>query len=89
MVVKTDKGIAVAIQHVPENGQGDVLRIGTDLWNALFPTTVRASEGPLAVSVGLLQSHSRTARRGASLSPSVICCAAPNKDVQVSRRLLV
>jgi hypothetical protein len=87
MAVKTDKGIAVVIQHVPEDCQGDVLQIGTALWNALFPTSVRASEGPLAVSVGLLQSHTRTGRRGASLSPSVVCWAAPSKDVQVSCRL--
>lgn len=78
----------MAIQHVPEDSQSDVLRIGTDLWNALFPTAVRASEGPLTVSVGLLQSHTRTARRGAFLFPSVVCCAALSKAVQVSYRLL-
>jgi hypothetical protein len=85
MTVKTNKGIAVAIQHVHEESEGEFLRIGTDLWNALSPTSVR--EGPLSVSVGLLQPHTATGKRGASLPPSVVCWAVPSKDVQVSYRL--
>jgi hypothetical protein len=85
MAVKSDKGIAVAIQHVPEDSEGQILQIGTGLWNALFPTSER--EGPLTVSVGLLQSHTGTGKRGASLSPSLVCWAVPSKDVQVSYRL--
>lgn len=85
MALKSNKGIAVDIQHVPEDSEGDVLRIGTDLWNTLFPISAR--EGPFTVSVGLLQSHIGAEKRVASLSPSVICWAVPSKDVQVSYRL--
>ena len=42
MAVRTNKGIAVAIEHVPEGGEGDILQIGADLWNALVPTLLRA-----------------------------------------------
>jgi hypothetical protein len=81
MAAKPNKGFAVAIQHVPED-QGQFLQIGTDLWTALFPTSVL--EGPLTVSVGLLQSRIGTGKCGASLFPSVICWAVPSRAVQVS-----
>lgn len=87
MALKSNKGIAVDIQHIPEDSEGDVLRIGMDLWNTLFPNSAR--EGPVAVSVGLLQSHTGTEKRGTSFSPSVICWAVPSKDVQVSYKLRV
>ena len=81
MAAKSNKGIAVAIQHVPDDNEGDVVRIGIDLWNMLFPIPER--EGPFTVSVGLLQSHTGTGR-----SQSVVCLAVPSKDdVQVSYRL--
>ncbi len=85
MAVKSNKGIAVAIQHVPEESENDVLRIGTDLWNALFPTSVY--EGPRTVSVCGLRSHTGSGRHGYSLSPSVVCWTVPSKDVQVSCRV--
>ena len=84
MALNNNKGIAVTIQHVPEDNEGDVLRIGTDLWNALVPTS---NEGPLTVAVGLLQSHTGTGRHGTSLFTSVACWAVPSKDIQVSDRL--
>jgi len=82
MAVRTNKGIAVAIEHVPEGGEGDILQVGADLWNALVPTLLR--EGRIAVSVGLLQSHIETGKRGASLFPSAVCWAVQSKDIQVS-----
>ena len=85
MALKSNKGIAVDVQHVPEDNEGDVLRIGIDLWNTLFPISAR--EGPLTVSVGLLRSHTGAEKRVASRSTSVICWAVPSKDVQVSYRL--
>jgi len=86
MAVKSNKGIAVAIQHLPEESESDLLCIGTDLWNALFPTSVL--EGPRTVSVDLLQSHIGTGRPGAPLFLSVVCWAIPSKDVQVSYSLV-
>ncbi|KAI0003309.1 P-loop containing nucleoside triphosphate hydrolase protein [Russula compacta] len=85
MVIKTNKGIAVAIQHVSGDGAGDVLQVGTGLWNAIVPTSVRGPEGPIAVSVGLLQSHTGAGNRGgASLFQSVTCWAVQSKDVQTT-----
>lgn len=88
MAIKTNKGIAVAIQHVSGDGTGDVLQVGTGLWNAIVPTSVRGPEGPIVVSVGLLQSHAGAGKRGgASLFQSVTCWAVHSRDVQVSDRL--
>jgi hypothetical protein len=88
MVVKGNKGVAVAIQHVLEESEGDTLRIGTDLWNVLLPpTSGSVHDGPVTVSVGLLQSHTGSGGRGASFFQSVVCWAVHSKDVQVSCRL--
>ena len=84
MAVKTNKGITVAIEHITEDGKGDILQVGTDVWNALVLTP--ACEGPITVSVGLL--HVESGIRGVSLSQSVVCWAVPNKGVQVSDKLL-
>jgi hypothetical protein len=84
MAITTNKGTAVAIEHIPEGGKGNILQVGADLWNALVPTSLR--EGRIAVSVGLLQSHTETGNRGASLSPSVACWAVQSEDIQVSDR---
>lgn len=83
MAVKTNKGITVAIEHIPEDGNDDILQVGTDVWNALVPTP--ACEGPITVSIGLR--HIETGKRGVSLSQSVVCSAVPSKDVQVSDKL--
>ena len=89
MAVKSNNGIAVAIQHVPEGCEGDTLRIGTDLWNVLLPpTSGSVHDGPITVSVSLLQSHIGSGSRGASFSQSVIYWAVHCKDVQVSYRLV-
>jgi hypothetical protein len=82
MAVKTHKGISVAIERLPEDNQDEILKVGTDVWNALVPTHAR--EGPIAISVSLLQSHVET---GTSLPSSVVCSAVSSKDVQVSDRL--
>jgi hypothetical protein len=88
MAVKSNKGVAVAIQHVPEESEGDTLRIGTDLWDVLLPTTSGSvHDEPITVSVGLLQSHTGSGSRGASFFQSVICWAVRSKDVRVSNRL--
>jgi hypothetical protein len=88
MAVKSNNGVAVAIQHVPEEGEGDTLRIGTDLWNVLLPpTSGSVNDGPITVSVGLLQSHTGLGSRGASFFQSVVCWAIRSKDVRVSYRL--
>jgi hypothetical protein len=86
MAVKTPKGISVAIERLPGDGKDEILKIGTDVWNALVPTFIR--EGPIAVSVSLLQSHAEIGKRLTSLLSSVVCSAVPSKDVQVSDRLL-
>jgi hypothetical protein len=78
MAINTNKGIVVTIDHLPDDSKGDILKIGTDLWNALVPTTVR--EGPIAISVSALRSH--IVKSGA-----VVCSATPSKDVEVSNRL--
>jgi hypothetical protein len=83
MVVKTNKGIPVAIEHIPEDGKDDILQVGTDVWNALVPTP--AYEGLITVSIGLR--HVETGKRGTSLSQYVVCSAVPSKDVQVSDKL--
>ena len=70
----------MAIEHVLEDDKGDILQVGTDVWNALVPTP--ACEGPITVSVSLL--HVETGRHGVSLSQSVVCSAVHSKDVQVS-----
>jgi len=78
----------VAIQHVPEESEGDILKIGTDLWNVLLPpTSGSVHDGPITVSVGLLQSHTVSGSREASFFQSVVCWAVHSKDVQVSYRL--
>jgi hypothetical protein len=88
MAVKSNKGVAVAIQHVPEESEGDTLRIGTDLWNVLLPpTSGSVHDGPITVSVGLLQSHIGSGSRVASFFQSVVCWAVHSKDVRVSYRL--
>ncbi len=85
MAVKNNKGTAVAIEHLPEDGKDDILKIGTDVWDALVPNLVH--EEPIAVSVGLLQPRTETGKHGAHPSSSVVCSAVPSKDVQVSDRL--
>lgn len=88
MAVKCNKGVAVAIQYVPEESEGDTLRIGTDLWNVLLPpTSGSVYDGPITVSVGLLQSHTVPGSRGASFLRSAVFWAVHSKDVQVSYRL--
>jgi hypothetical protein len=89
MAVKYNKGVAVAIQHVPEESEGDTLRIGTDLWDVLLsPTSGSVHDGPITVSVGLLQSHTGFGSHVASSVRSVVCWAVRNsKDVRVSNRL--
>ena len=85
MAVKSKKGISVAIQHVPEENEGGILRIGTDLWDVLLPpTSGSVHDGPITVSVGLLQSHTGSGSRGTSFFQSVICWAVQSEDVQVS-----
>jgi hypothetical protein len=85
MVVKSNKGVAVAIRHVLEESEGDTLRIGTDLWNVLLPpTSGSVHDGPITVSVGLLQSHTGSGSRGTSFFQSAVCWAVHSKDVQVS-----
>jgi hypothetical protein len=87
MAVKSNKGVAVAIQHVPDESKGDTLQIGTDLWNVLLPpTSDSVYDGPITVSVGLLQSHTGSGSHGASFFQSVVCWAVRSKDVQVSYR---
>ena len=85
MAVKNNKGISVAIEHLPEDGKDDILKVGTDVWNALVPNLVH--EEPIAVSVGLLQPRTETGKHGARPSSSVVCSAVPSKHVQVSDRL--
>ena len=85
MAVKNNKGISVAIEHLPEDGKEDILKVGTDVWNALVPNPVH--EEPIAVSVGLLQPRTETEKNGARPSSSVVCSAVPSKDVQVSDSL--
>lgn len=88
MAVKCNRGVAVAIQHVPKESEGDTLRVGTDLWNVLLPTTSGSvHDGPITVSVSLLQSYTGSGSRGASFSQSVVFWAVHSKDVQVSYRL--
>jgi len=90
MAVKRNKGVAVDIQYIPEESEGDTLRIGTDLWNVLLPPTSLATsvhDGPITVSVGLLQSHTVPGSRGASFLRSAVFWAVHSKDVQVSYRL--
>ena len=83
MAIKTNKGITVAIEPMPDDGKDDILQVGTDVWNALVPTP--ECEGPITVSVGLLQAE--TGKRGVTLSQVVVCSAVPSKDVQVSDEL--
>ena len=85
MAVKSNKGTVVAIEHLPEDGKDHILKVGTDLWNALVPSLVH--EEPIAVSVGLLQPRTETGKHGARRSSSVVCSAVPSKHVQVSDRL--
>jgi hypothetical protein len=88
MAVKSNKGVAVAIQRVHEESESDTLRIGTDLWNVLLPpTSGSVLDGPITVSVSLLQPHTRSGSHGDSFFQSVICWAIHSKDVQVSYRL--
>ena len=80
----------MTIHHVPEESEGDTdtLWIGTDLWNVLLPpTSGSVHDGPITVSVGLLQSHTGSGSRVASFFQSVVCWAVHSKDVQVSSRL--
>ncbi|KAF8497120.1 AAA-domain-containing protein [Russula emetica] len=85
MAVKSNKGVAVAIQHVPEESEGDTLQIGIDLWNVLSPpTSGSVHDGPITVSVGLLQSYTGSGSRGASFFQSVVCWAVHSKDVQTA-----
>ncbi|KAI0290473.1 P-loop containing nucleoside triphosphate hydrolase protein [Russula brevipes] len=79
MAVRTSKGIAVTIEHIPEDVGGDVLQVGTDIWTAVVPTALR--EGPIAVSVCLKQSHTRT---GKYLLSSVTCWAISSKEIQAA-----
>ncbi|KAI9510375.1 AAA-domain-containing protein [Russula earlei] len=84
MAVRNSKGFSVAVQHVPEVGEGDIVQVGADLWNVLVPSSQHEDEAPLAISVGLLRSHIETGNHGSSLSPSVVCWAVPSKDVQTT-----
>ena len=84
MAVKTKNCVSVTIEHLPESGKSDgVLQVGSDLWNAVFPASAR--NGPIAVSVGLLQTHADNGRSDPSISLSVTCWAVLGEDVQVSR----
>jgi hypothetical protein len=88
MAVKSNKGVAVAIQHLTEEIEGDTLRIGTDIWNVLLPPALGSvHDGLITVSVGLRQSHSVSESREASFFQSVVCWAVHGKDVRVSYRL--
>ena len=88
MAVKSKKGVAVAIQHVPEESEGDTLRIGVDLWDVLLPpTSGSVHDGRITVSVSLLQSHTGSGSREVSFCQSVVCWAVRSKDVRVSYRL--
>ena len=85
MAVKTKSCVSVTIEHLPEGGKSDnVLHVGSDLWNAVAPAST--PNGPIAVSVGFLQTHADNGRGDSSISLSVTCWAVPgDKDVQVSR----
>ena len=88
MAVKSNNGVAVAIQHVPDESKGDTLQIGTDLWDVLMPqTSDTVHDGPITVSVGLLLSHAGSGSHGASFFQSVVCWAVRSTDVQVSYRI--
>ncbi|KAI9456224.1 AAA-domain-containing protein [Lactarius psammicola] len=62
MAVKTKNNwVSVTIEHLPKGGKSDdVLQVGSDLWNAVAPAARR--NGPIAVSVGLLQTHTDNGR---------------------------
>jgi hypothetical protein len=82
MAIKTKSRVSVTIEHLPGNGKGgDVLQVGSDLWNAVSPSSAR--NGPIAVSVGLLQTHADNGRSDPSISLSVTCWAVPGEDIQV------
>ncbi|KAH8983609.1 hypothetical protein EDB86DRAFT_2833909, partial [Lactarius hatsudake] len=83
MTVKTKSCVSVTIEHLLEGGKSDdVLQVGSDLWNAVAPAS--ASSGPIAVSVGLLQTRTDNGRGDPSISLSVTCWAVPGKDVQTA-----
>lgn len=84
MAVKANGGVAVTIERLADGGDGGVLQVGNDLWRAIVPVSARDTSGPIAVSVGLLQSRTERGKRETSLSPSVACWAVPGEDVQVS-----
>jgi hypothetical protein len=84
MAVKTNGDVAVTIERLADGGDGGVLQVGNDLWRAIVPVSARDTNGPIAVSVGLLQSRTGRGKRETSLSPSVTCWAVLGEDVQVS-----
>jgi hypothetical protein len=86
MAVKINRGVSVTIERLAEGGEDGVLRVGNDLWTALVPASARDTSGPIAVSVGLLQSHTERGKRETSLLPSVACWAVLGEYVQVSYR---
>jgi hypothetical protein len=86
MAVKTSKGVVVTTEPLAEGCEDGVLRVGYSLWRALAPVSARDTGGPIAVSVGLLRSHTEKWKRETSLLPSVLCWAVLGEDVQVSYR---
>jgi hypothetical protein len=85
MAIKTKSCVSVTVEHLPlpEGGKcDDVLQVGNDLWNAVVPASAR--NGPVAVSVDLLQTHADNGRTDPSTSLSLTCWAVQSDDVQVS-----
>lgn len=86
MAIKTKSCVSVTIEHLPEGGKSDhILQVGSDLWNAVVPVSAR--NGPIAMSVDLLQTHADNGRNKPSTSLSLTCWAVPSEDVQVSHAL--
>ena len=83
MAIKTKSCVSVTIEHLPESGKSDhILQVGSDLWNAVVPASAR--NGPITMSVDLLQTHADNGRNNSSTSLSLTCWAVPSEDVQVS-----
>ena len=83
MAIKTKSCVSVTIEHLPESGKSDhILQVGSDLWNAVVPASAR--NGPITMSVDLLQTHADNGRNNSSTSLSLTCWAVASEDVQVS-----
>lgn len=85
MAIKTKSCVSVTVEHLPlpEGGKcDDVLQVGNDLWNAVVPASAR--NGPVAVSVDLLQTHADNGRTDPSTSLSLTCWAVQSDDVQTA-----